>query len=108
MRPDGVVFDAEVVEAVLLLAQGARRRFCRIRLERAVEALVPAVVFGMTGDDEVRGDIERAHPETEARETARRTGSAERRPIVAQNRLRPTIGWKQCRSAARVPEVVGW
>src|SRR5882672_8213192 len=72
VRPFTVVDPAEAVEARLLLGQACRRRLGRVVLERAMHALMPAVLLRLGRLDPLRPDSKLDPPQRQCRQPARR------------------------------------
>src|SRR5712692_8355822 len=91
-----VVVPAEGVEARLLLDRIRSRRARSLRLERAMHALVAAVLLRGGRMDKVRLDTELDPPRRQSREAAG-AGRTERRPVVATDRFRQSVAVKRRR-----------
>src|SRR2546425_8686182 len=72
MRPLVVELLAKDIEASLLRGKTARRRTCRLRLQRAVHTFMPAVLCRLAGLDELRQDAEPDPPRRELRQASQR------------------------------------
>src|SRR6266446_2346108 len=89
MRPFAIVVLAEAVEARLLLERAGGGRSGGLRLQRAMHALVPAVVLRARGPDVARLDAKLEPPDRQRRQAAR-PGRAERSAVVGANGRRPS------------------
>ena len=87
VRPLVIIYDAETVEAQLLLGQRRRRRVGGFRLQGAVHALVAAVLLRLAGIDPFGTHAELDPPLRKLRQPAR-AGRGERRPVVRADRKR--------------------
>src|SRR5205823_821469 len=96
VRPLVVEFLAEDIEAPLLSGEAARRGACGLRLQRAMHALMPAVLRWPAGLDELRQDPQADPPGRELRQ-ARQGGGGERHAVVGTNPLRQPVLLEQAR-----------
>src|ERR1700722_824331 len=90
MRPLFVVVSAEGVEAPLLLGRIRGRRARGLGLEGAMHALMAAILLRRGWMDEVRLDAELDPPRRQPRQAAG-AGRAERRAVVATDRMRQSL-----------------
>src|SRR6202008_4231533 len=90
VRAHGVVLVAKDVEALLLAAGARRRRPRRRAFERAVHALVPAVLLGVRGLDQLRINPEPDPPDAQLRQASQRA-RGEGHAIIGAENLRQTI-----------------
>jgi hypothetical protein len=83
MGPDGVVFEAEGVTALLLGRRRCRRRTHRRLLQRPVHPLVPSVLLRMPGLDPFWDDPELDPPDCQWGQAAHPNGGKERAVVGA-------------------------
>src|SRR5579872_2926509 len=93
-----VVVMTKAIEGTLLVGERGGCWMCRLLAERAVHALMAAVLLGLSGLDALRDDSQLDPPHAQARETADRF-ARERRPVVAAD------AWWQTELAKRQLEV---
>ena len=87
MRPLVVVLVDEGVEPGLLLEDVGRGRSCGVGLQREVEALVPAVLFGVARGDPLQPDAQAQPPHGELAQPIQGVGGGERDAVVRPNGL---------------------
>ena len=107
MRPLLIELGAELIAAALLGRRGGRgRRTGTLGLERAMHALVAAVLLRLAGRDALRCDAELDPPD---REPAKSAGSdrGERRTVVGAQRARQAIILKRPLQRVAAVRVVG-
>ena len=82
-----VILSPKTIKGPLLRAPVGRRRRSRLLLQRAMHALVPSVLFRMSGRNALRHDPQLHPPHRQARQPRHRS-RRKRRPVVGANRAR--------------------
>ena len=85
-----VVFVLELIKAALLRAQRPFGRSRRLFFQRAVHALVAAILLRLARRDPFHANPQ-PHPPHAQPAQSRQTGGGERRPIIAANRRREPV-----------------
>ena len=82
MRPLVIELVHEGIEAGLLLEHVRRRRACRVRLQREVQTLVPAILLGMARRNPFEADTEPEPPHGQFAQPVQRVRRGEGHAVI--------------------------